>query len=50
MAPTPPIADLATTATDDGSQALALIRDRASINYFALQTLASKRDQASIRI
>ena len=46
-APTPP--DLATTATGDGSQDPTSIRDRASINYFALQPSASKRDRASIQ-
>ena len=48
-APTPPIADVATTVKDDGSQHPASVRDRASINYLGLQTPASKRDRASIQ-
>ena len=48
ITPILPIADLGTTVIEDGSKDQASIRDRASINYFALQTPASKRDRASI--
>ena len=42
MIPTLPILDLGITAVDEGSQDPASIQERASINYFSLQTLASK--------
>ena len=49
MIPTLPILDLGITAVDEGSQDPASIQERASINYFSLQTLASKWDRASIQ-